>query len=333
MEQQHILDQKLIRAAYGLDRKAVQALLQGGANINARDTFGQTPLICAAIRAARDRAFVEYLVANGADVNAQDAVGWTALQIAAAGGKTEVLAFLVRQGVDLDRGNRWGRTALMSAIAQGHTESAKLLLDHGAGIEVRDHFNCTALEVAIETGQIAAADFLIERGAFYPQGSDAARRAVRYHADGRALIKAAERGERAEVEAWLDKGISPSFAADRATPLLAALTEEHEDVVQLLLARGASPDPVVSGGDSPLAIAVARGRLDLVKEFLRRHARLNVPDEFGNTPLRLAVARAVQNEAGLAMTRLLVEAGADVNVPNKVGITPRDVGADFVART
>jgi ankyrin repeat protein len=72
------LDDALVEAATKGDLAAVQALLAKGANVNARDNHGKTPLMVAAFQG--HVSVVKSLLAKGADINAKDSLdGSTAL--------------------------------------------------------------------------------------------------------------------------------------------------------------------------------------------------------------------------------------------------------------
>ncbi|HEX9646485.1 MAG TPA: ankyrin repeat domain-containing protein, partial [Alphaproteobacteria bacterium] len=70
-------DSRLLTGARGQLIAVVEAALEAGADLEARDAGGRTALIWAAFH---DHAhMLEFLLARGADVNAQDAHGRTAL--------------------------------------------------------------------------------------------------------------------------------------------------------------------------------------------------------------------------------------------------------------
>ena len=69
-------------SASNFDVESIRALLDRGADVNARDDFGRTPLLLAA--ATTDRDTVKYLIDRGADINWRAYDGRTALSIAIA---------------------------------------------------------------------------------------------------------------------------------------------------------------------------------------------------------------------------------------------------------
>jgi len=86
------------------DLHSIQVLLDHGADVNAADPLGRTPLMYAARSDAPSAEVVKLLLERGADVNMKDAhanagdVGWTALDMAKQNGNTAVVAMLEKAG-------------------------------------------------------------------------------------------------------------------------------------------------------------------------------------------------------------------------------------------
>lgn len=85
-------DSPLFEAVKKGDKAAVEALLAKGADVNAKDGYGDTPLHNAAYYGKKD--IVELLLDKGADVNVKGSGGETPLQWAAAGGKKDIAELL-----------------------------------------------------------------------------------------------------------------------------------------------------------------------------------------------------------------------------------------------
>ena len=110
--------------------------------------------------AKRQARILERLCQAGADVNAADVYGWTPLMRAAYEGYTEEVRLLLAQAdLDLERINDHGQTALHLAVIGEHIELAQLLLQHGAPRRP-DFEQRTPLSIATELNNQALIDVL-----------------------------------------------------------------------------------------------------------------------------------------------------------------------------
>ena len=126
---------------------AIEALLAGGAEIDARDPGGETPLIRAILEGHADVA--ELLIADGADVMARNERGLTPLHAAAYSGSAELTQLLLDHGAELeDTANVSGATPLMLAAEENHVAVAELLLVRGADLSIPDREGATPLTQA-----------------------------------------------------------------------------------------------------------------------------------------------------------------------------------------
>ncbi len=96
----------------------ISALLNTGADVNAKAEDGITPLMRAAM-STENPEVISVLLQAGADVNAKDEDGWTSLMLAARNNSPEVISVLLKAGADVkvksDTDGYWhlaGETAL-----------------------------------------------------------------------------------------------------------------------------------------------------------------------------------------------------------------------------
>jgi ankyrin repeat protein len=75
---------------------------------------------------------VKLLLGKGADVNARDERGWTPLMEAANRGYPEIVKLLLDKGADVNLKHQYGWTALSIAKGKGNKEIEKLLKARGA---------------------------------------------------------------------------------------------------------------------------------------------------------------------------------------------------------
>jgi ankyrin repeat protein len=127
---QEDLTSELMAAAGNGETAEVKTLLDRGANVNARDSYGFTALIFAA--KSGNSSTVRLLLTRGADVNAKSKLlGYTALMNAAAFGNEEMVGALIAQGAVVNVRNDDGVTALSFAEQAGKPGIIKLLKAHG----------------------------------------------------------------------------------------------------------------------------------------------------------------------------------------------------------
>jgi ankyrin repeat protein len=87
--------------------------------------------------AAEDTARLAALLEAGADINARDEHGQTALMIAARDGRTSAVRWLIEHGADLNHTAKFHLSALMLAVINGRDAIVGLLADAGADRTIR----------------------------------------------------------------------------------------------------------------------------------------------------------------------------------------------------
>jgi ankyrin repeat protein len=259
----HIYTNNVFHVAVGKgDTELVKAMLERGAEVDARDRGMSTPLIRAA--QANNRELVALLLSRSADVHARDDRGRSALEVTTEVGVADLLlqrgddrygrdadgatplfrisderigyaGHLIRSGVDIDARDNSGNTALILQALFLHTRMVRFLLDNGAEIEAFNGYGTTALISSLDKpsdGETAL--LLIERGADPHHGSKAGHTPLR----GAALF-----GMERVVGALLNHGADPNVADEVGlTPLMWASRHEHTGIVRLLLKNGAAPN-------------------------------------------------------------------------------------------
>ena len=297
---------------------AVRALLEAGADVNAREpTQDQTALMWAV--AERHPQVVQLLLDHGADVAARSGV--SRLVISRRLQSELKYGELGRSyGTDAEETSIGGFTPLLFAARQGDVESARLLVDAGADVNDTAPDGTSVLVVATHSGHPTLATFLLDQGA-NPNAAEAGYT---------ALHAAALTGDVHLVEALLTHGARPD-----AQVTLATRVTRNGQVLMLgehLL------------GATPLALAAKFTEVDIMRALAAAGADVRLPLKNGWTPLMLAAgaswryavwdrrdralakapafqAQMYDERGTLAAVRLAVELGADVSAVDGVGNT------------
>ena len=161
-EQPATLDAVFLAAKTG-DLQGLQKALAAGADVNARNEYGQTPLHRAASN--KNPAVAALLIDRGADINARDKEGETALHRAASNKNPAVAALLIDRGANIEAQDS-DITPLHMAAFSENPDVVALLIDRGADINARDKRGNTPLHLAASNYKnLAVVALLIERGA------------------------------------------------------------------------------------------------------------------------------------------------------------------------
>ncbi|MET0269661.1 MAG: ankyrin repeat domain-containing protein [Sphingomonas sp.] len=147
--------QELLFEAARLGRTdLIDPLVRSGADVNARDARGFTPLILAAYN--DQLATVEALIAARADPCLPDRdQGNTAQMGVAFKGYDPIAARLLKAGCDVNARNKAGQTALMMAALFGRTKQIEMLKAAGADVTAIDRAGNSAASVAAGQGNDA----------------------------------------------------------------------------------------------------------------------------------------------------------------------------------
>lgn len=139
-----------------------------------------------------------------------------------------------------------------------------------------------------------------------------------YNEDGTTLLhRAVDRGDRACVEFLLDNGADINKADRRRTknhrfrrftPLCFAVYNGNDELVEILIKRGAEVNPTPDVTFTPLYIALRKENVKIARLLIENGADVNKKGSSGLTPLFTAVF-----QGDLEMAKLLVANGANVN--------------------
>ena len=152
-------------AAVAANPDVLELLLSHGATLDAKDSRGLTPLHTAALCNMAPEV-VQFLLDNGATLDARSVGGKIPLHFAAMNINPEVLSVLINSGSDINARDKKNRTPLHVAADNTIPDLVKFLLDHGADPEMQDGQGRTPLHTSLWSNHNPAVSiFLIEQGA------------------------------------------------------------------------------------------------------------------------------------------------------------------------
>lgn len=120
---------------YATTPDVAATLLRSGAAVDVRTARGRTALLIAAERPSSD--IVKLLLGNGADPNAVDEKGWTPLMAAAFMGRAANALALIEGGARLEVKNKAGETALDIARKEESQDVVEILVARGRSLNSR----------------------------------------------------------------------------------------------------------------------------------------------------------------------------------------------------
>ncbi|MGM3275730.1 ankyrin repeat domain-containing protein [Ralstonia sp. 24A2] len=143
-------------------------------------------------------------------------------------------------------------------------------------------------------------------------------------ADGRtALIAAVTAHQGASARLLIQAGadVNVQDNAQNSAFLLAA-SQGDAETVRLALSHGANLRATNAEGDTALIPAARRGYVEVVSELAKAGLPPDATNNLGLTALIEAVAMGDGSDKYEKIVQLLLDAGADPNLPDRAGVTP-----------
>ena len=138
-----------------------------------------------------------------------------------------------------------------------------------------------------------------------------------------ALHRAASRGYNDIVQLLLTKGASIEAGnLLNHTPLHRAAFYGHTSTVELLLSKGASIEATNKVNDTPLHLAAKHGNTSIVDLLISKGASIEATNEDNDTPLHFAALYGRTSTVNLLLSK-----GASIEVTNKDNETPLHLAA------
>ncbi|KER23219.1 hypothetical protein T265_08867 [Opisthorchis viverrini] len=257
-----------------------------------------------------DQDIISFLVKNGANVNATDYSGSTPLHYTALYNQPEYARGLIKNGADLECRDIEGMTPFILAVEKNHTSVGKVLLENGADYSAKDNNDNNVLHLCCLNKDHATLGLLSEYLSqldvnflrkLLVQVNRSNETPAHYAArreDPTLLQSMLPTSTRAGILSGcpsLDGGIreaevgfEPSGYGAKVncpnnrgkTPLMIACQTKNEHLVESLLTNGADASLLDNQQNSALYFAIKARNYDIVS--------VNCPNNRGKTPLMIA---------------------------------------------
>lgn len=255
-------------AIHGAEETAIREMIRLGADVNARDRYGRTPLHRVPSSQSWSYTVMKVLLENEADTMIVAGENVVQSRLRRYGGtlppipgtdKEDIrcrceIRLLLKYG-NVNFRDRVRRSGLHMAAASNDTNLARTLVRRGMDVNARDKNGITALHLAVEFGSARVARVLIEAGADMALGDS--------HGDT-PLHLATKLNRIGIIRLLLWKGADTSVTDNYCSTAL-HLAAEWEDavVVRLLVRAGANVDARDKAGRTPMLVAARHGHVDV----------------------------------------------------------------------
>ncbi len=177
-KKRNTLSQRFLTAARNGAQEEARALLKRGANIEARDKDGNTPLILAAEHGWD--SIVQDLIDAGADIHTKNNINHSALIRATLGSHSEAACLLlIKSKIDINHKDNSNRNALFGAALSGKTKVVQELILAGADISTVSNDGYSAQDIATLAGHAHIAGMLYDEKDKRQKAAQAAEKALK----------------------------------------------------------------------------------------------------------------------------------------------------------
>ncbi|MCL1823800.1 MAG: ankyrin repeat domain-containing protein [Oscillospiraceae bacterium] len=290
--------------------KIIELLIEGGADTEAYNNAGQTPLMLAFTKSDTELALIKQLISLGAQIDTQDNQGNTCLHYAVAEGNVNRIRLLLENGVDSSVQNAGGFSAYQLALNENKRSVVSLLEKANVILDIDPDDLDAAFMKACKAGQRGVAEMLLKRGDIDVTYVDDMGRTPLHYVAGLGMNTLAS--------VLIESGVDVNYTErDGKTALHFAASGRHKEIFKLLIDNGADTSIADDNGVLPIHIVSRRGQNDLLAILLEGGADVSSFDDSGRSLLYNACYNRNKE-----CVKMLLENGADANAADSAGNSP-----------
>ncbi|KFP29484.1 Ankyrin repeat domain-containing protein 42, partial [Colius striatus] len=304
------------------DVEQLASMIKSGAQINEVDLVHKfTPLHCAAHAGSLE--CLHWLLWHGADVTEETVGGWTAAHLAALRGQDACMQALLLSGAEAEAEDEGGCTPLHLAAAHGHSHTLHTILQSGANVNASDRKDWKPVHYAAFHGRLGCLQLLVRWGACIDDVDNngnlpAHLAAVEGHLHCFKFLVSKMGSVVHTLKARNDQGETPRDLAERF----------YKDKI-LQYIDGVERDGEHAETQEVLAFpahgAAFKGDLLVLRRLVGNGViNINERDDKGSTLMHKAA-----EQGHIHCLQWLIETGADCDITNDAGETPKDVAKRF----
>ena len=300
----------------------LDALIEKGADVNAKDKYGTTPLYkFVSSRNIKDFKVIDLLVSCKAEIRG-------ALDYALKNGdvKIELIEYLIEKGADVNAQSNNQKAPLFRAIHYNRMDLVKLLISKGADINAVDQYGNSLLHVACGIQDLWIMKFLVEEmkmniNIINESGNTVLHSALKRKSSFSIIPYLISKG--ADVNKVNNRNEAPIHYSCYGSNS----RNDFKKIIELLLSKGADINARGMGVETILQRVVQNTQyFKFIPYLISKGADVNIKKEYSRyrTPLLHQLISRGQDrnvDAIESVTKLLLQKGVDINGKDSQGTT------------
>ena len=269
----------------------VDALIQAGANLDIKDTKGNTALMLTVtykyVEGRDERAPFGALLRAKANLNIQNTDGNTALMLTTM--DDYYAYYLIKAGADPNISNKAGDTALILAVTYNYTTIALELIEAKANLNTQDGNKMTALHWAVRNNNFKIVKKLIDNDAERDiQDIDSYTPLMHAAINGRVKIAQALIAAKANLNLQADQTLVRKNKFGQEEPVAT-----KGDTALMIALRKAKPKfDILTGDHTKIALTLIKAEADLTLKNSKKETAFSIAKDIKNSKIDKALREA-----------------------------------------